>query len=127
MPHKTYKRLSVVSLIGGLTHSSAVNPHETASHLADIVGGQCYYFAGPAFTDTAETRTMLMNQPMLRDVFERGRMVDLAFLSVGEMSKQSTMARLGLITQDEVQSLIAAGALGEIGRASCRERVLMPV
>lgn len=114
VPHKTYKRLSVVSLIGGLTHSSAVNPHETASHLADIVGGQCYYFAGPAFTDTADTRTVLMNQPMLRDVFERGRTVDLAFLSVGEMSKQSTMARLGLITQDEVESLINAGALGDL-------------
>jgi DNA-binding transcriptional regulator LsrR (DeoR family) len=114
VPHKTYKRLSVVSLIGGLTHSSAVNPHETASHLADIVGGQCYYFAGPAFTDTADTRNVLMNQPMLRDVFERGRNVDLAFLSVGELTKQSTMARLGLITLEEVDSLIEAGALGDL-------------
>jgi DNA-binding transcriptional regulator LsrR (DeoR family) len=114
VPQKTFKRLSIVSLIGGLTHSSAVNPHETASHLADIVGGQCYYLAGPAFTDTAETRDVLMNQPMLRDVFERGRNVDLAFLSVGEMSRHSTMARLGLITQDEVESLIAIGALGDL-------------
>lgn len=114
VPHKLYKRLSIVSLIGGLTHSSAVNPHETASHLADILGGQCYYFAGPAFTDTAETRTVLMNQPMLRDVFERGRNVDIAFLSVGEMSRNSTMSRLGLISPDEVESLIAAGALGDL-------------
>ena len=114
VPHKTYKNLSVVSLIGGLTHSSAVNPHETASHLADIVGGQCYYFAGPAFTDTEATREILMNQPMLRDVFERGRKVDLAFLSVGELSKNSTMAKLGLITADEVTTLQNAGALGDL-------------
>ncbi len=114
VPHKTYKKLSVVSLIGGLTHSSAVNPHETASHLADIVGGQCYYFAGPAFTDTEATREILMNQPMLRDVSERGRKVDLAFLSVGELGKHSTMAKLGLITADEVTTLLNAGAVGDL-------------
>jgi DNA-binding transcriptional regulator LsrR (DeoR family) len=114
VPHKTYKKLSIVSLIGGLTHSSAVNPHETASHLADIVGGQCYYFAGPAFTDTPETRNALMNQPMLRDVYERGLRVDLAYLSVGEMSRSSTMSRLGLIAQHEVEELRQAGALGDL-------------
>jgi DNA-binding transcriptional regulator LsrR (DeoR family) len=114
VPHQNYKRLSVVSLIGGLTHSSAVNPHETASHLADIVGGQCYYFAGPAFTDTEATREILMNQPMMRDVFERGRTVDLAFLSVGELGKNSTMSKLGLITADEVETLQNAGAVGDL-------------
>jgi DNA-binding transcriptional regulator LsrR (DeoR family) len=114
VPHKTYKKLSVVSLIGGLTHSSAVNPHETASHLADIVGGQCYYFAGPAFTDTEASREMLMNQPMLRDVFERGSKVDLAFLSVGELSTTSTMSKLGLITANEVTTLQNAGAVGDL-------------
>jgi DNA-binding transcriptional regulator LsrR (DeoR family) len=114
VPHQNYKRLSVVSLLGGLTHSSAVNPHETASHLADIVGGQCYYFAGPAFTDTEATREILMNQPMLRDVYERGRKVDLAFLSVGELGKNSTMVKLGLISTDEVKTLQNAGAVGDL-------------
>jgi DNA-binding transcriptional regulator LsrR (DeoR family) len=114
VPHRNYKGLSVVSLIGGLTHSSAVNPHETASHLADIVGGQCYYFAGPAFTDTEATREILMNQPMLRDVYERGRKVDLAFVSVGELGKNSTMAKLGLITAQEVTTLQDVGAVGDL-------------
>lgn len=114
VPRKSYNRLSVVSLIGGLTQSSAVNPHETASHLADIIGAQCYYFAGPAFTDTAQARNMLMNQPMLREVFERGRTVDLAFYSTGELSLASTMVSLNLITRAEMQSLLKAGAVGDI-------------
>lgn len=114
MPRKSYRKLSVVSLIGGLTQSSAVNPHETASHLADIFGAQCYYFAGPAFTDTAESRDMLMNQPMLRDVFERGRSVDLAFFSVGDLAQANTMVSLNLISRDEVMSLQAAGAVGDV-------------
>lgn len=114
VPRRTLRRLSVVSLLGGLTRSSAVNPHETASHLADRLGAQCYYFAGPAFTDNAATRDVLMNQPLLQDVFERGSKVDLAFLSVDEMSQASTMARLGLVTREEVASLQAAGALGDL-------------
>lgn len=114
VPRKSYHKLSIVSLIGGLTQSSAVNPHETASHLADIIGGQCYYFAGPAFTDSAISRDVLMNQPVLRDVFERGRAVDLAFLSVGELGLASTMSALNLISHEEIDSLKAAGAVGDV-------------
>jgi DNA-binding transcriptional regulator LsrR (DeoR family) len=114
VPRKTFRNLSVVSLIGGLTQSSAVNPHETASHLADIIGAQCYYFAGPAYTDSAASRDVLMNQPMLRDVFERGRAVDLAFFSVGELAQASSMATLNLITREEIASLKAAGAVGDV-------------
>ncbi len=114
VPRKRFKNLSVVALIGGLTKSSAVNSHETASHLADIIGAQCFYFAAPAFTDTAEMRDVLMNQTMLRDVFERGRKVDLAFLSVGELTMANTMVMLGLIDKAEVQSLMRMGAVGDI-------------
>jgi DNA-binding transcriptional regulator LsrR (DeoR family) len=114
VPHRSYKGLSVVSLIGGLTQASAVNPHETASHLADIVAGQCFYFAAPAFTDSGSARNVLMKQPMLKDVYERGRSVDLAFLSVGELTPSCTMAKLGLITQTEVKELEAAGAVGDL-------------
>ncbi len=114
VPRKTYKRLSVVSLIGGLTQASAVNTHETASHLADIVDGQCYYFAAPAYTDSAHARDVLMEQLMLRDVYERGRNVDLAFLSVGEITTTCTIAKLGLISKREVQELVSAGAVGDV-------------
>lgn len=114
LPRKSLKRISVVSLIGGLTQSSAVNSHETASHLADIIGAQCFYIAAPAFTDTAATRKVLMNQPMLRDVFERGRTVDLAFLSAGELDHANTMVDLGLINRDEVVGLKKAGAVGDL-------------
>ena len=114
VPRKTYRKLSVVSLIGGLTQSSAVNPHETASHLADIIGAECYYFAGPAYTDSAHSLDVLMKQPMLQDVLKRGQKVDLAFLSVGDITAQSTMAALNLITKEEMESLRAKGATGDV-------------
>jgi DNA-binding transcriptional regulator LsrR (DeoR family) len=114
VPRRSLKRLSVVSLLGGLTRGSAMNPHETASHLADLVDAQCYYVAAPALTDTESTRDILIAQPMLREIFERGAKVDMAFLSVGELTPTSTMARVGLISRTEVDDLLAAGAVGDI-------------
>lgn len=114
VPRRQLNRLSVVSLLGGLTRGSAMNPHETASHLADLVGAQCYYIAAPALTDTESTRDLLIAQPMLYEIFERGAKVDLAFLSVGELTPSCTMARVGLISQDEVKDLLDAGAKGDI-------------
>jgi DNA-binding transcriptional regulator LsrR (DeoR family) len=114
VPRRQLGRLSVVSLLGGLTRGSAMNPHETASHLADLVGAQCYYVAAPALTDTQSTRDLLMAQPMLHEIFERGAKVDLAFLSVGELTPTCTMTRVGLVSRTDVDSLVAAGAVGDI-------------
>lgn len=114
VPRRSLSKLSVVSLLGGLTRGSAMNPHETASHLADLLDAQCYYIAAPAMTDSEATRDLLVAQPMLHDVFERGRKVDLAFISVGDLNPSSTMERVGLIGRDEVKSLQQAGAVGDI-------------
>lgn len=114
VPRRPLQRLSVVSLLGGLTRGAAMNPHETASHLADLAGAQCYYVAAPALTDTETTRNVLMAQPMLREVFEKGEKVDLAFLSVGELTTTNTMSRVGLISKQDVVELTAAGAVGDI-------------
>lgn len=114
VPRRLYKELSVVSLMGGLTQASLVNPHETASHLADIVGAQCYYIAAPALTDSEATRDIFLKQSMVRDVFERGAKVDLALLSVGELTHPNTMTQVGLISKADAASLVKAGAVGDI-------------
>jgi DNA-binding transcriptional regulator LsrR (DeoR family) len=114
VPRRTLKQLSVVSLLGGLTRGAAMNPYETASHLADLLAAQCYYIAGPALADSEATKRVLMGQPMLKDVFEKGEKVDLAFLSVGGLTPSGTMMRVGLIDQSDMASLGQAGAVGDI-------------
>lgn len=114
VPRRPMKRISVVSLLGGLTRGAAMNPHETASHLADLIDAQCYYVAAPALTDNQSTRDILIAQPMLREVVDRGARVDLAFLSVGELTHSNTMSRVGLITRTDVEELLQAGAAGDI-------------
>ena len=50
----------------------------------------------------------------LREVVDRGARVDLAFLSVGELTHSNTMSRVGLITRTDVEELLQAGAAGDI-------------
>ncbi len=106
--------LSVVSLLGGLTRGSAMNTYETAARFADLFDAECYYLAGPAFTSTEASRDLFLDQEVLKEVYERAKHVDLALVSAGDVTDTSTIRRLGLITQEELSSLKAAGAVGDL-------------
>lgn len=106
--------LSIVALIGGLTRASVMNAYETASHLADLHQADCFYIAAPAYADDAETRNILLQQTMIRDVMDRARALDCALVSVGGMGPDSTMEQLGLVSPRDRKSLVAAGAVGDL-------------
>jgi DNA-binding transcriptional regulator LsrR (DeoR family) len=82
--------------------------------LADMFGAECSYIAGPAFTDTEETRDLLMRQAMLVDAFEQARKADIAYISVGGMDEDASMIRLGLVSTHDIAALGRAGAVGDI-------------
>ncbi len=105
--------LSVVSLIGGLTRAAAINTYETASRFADLFGADCYYLAAPTYTSNAESRAIFIEQATIGDVLERARRVDMALVSVGDLGPGSTIRRLSLISDDEVETLVEAGAVGD--------------
>lgn len=110
---RTLEGLSVVSLIGGLTRASAINTYETASRFADLFGADCYYLAAPTFTSCAESRAIFIEQAAIGDVLELARKIDMALVSVGSLGPDSTIRRLDLLTEDEIASLIEAGAVGD--------------
>ena len=106
--------LSVVSLLGGLTRGSVLNAYETAFHLADLFGAECFYIAGPVFADTGELRDLLLRQGLVREALERARAVDVALVSVGSLSDDATMLRLGLLAPGEAAELRRLGAVGDL-------------
>ncbi len=106
--------LSVVALMGGLTRGSQINPHETAAQLASLFNAACFYVAAPAYMDTPEARDTLVSQAVLRAGLDRAGDVDVAVISVGEMAPTATTWSLGLLSEDDRRSLIAAGAVGDV-------------
>lgn len=55
-----------------------------------------------------------MGHPGIAEVFSRARSLDMAVLSVGELTPRSVFSEYRLLTRDEIASLEAAGAVGDL-------------
>lgn len=104
----------VLSMLGGLTRVSEVNPSEFAWRVADRLSAECYMLAAPVFAPDPDTRQALMNHPGIAEVFGRARNLDMAVISVGDLTPHSVFSEYGLLTRDEIASLEAAGAVGDV-------------
>jgi DNA-binding transcriptional regulator LsrR (DeoR family) len=111
---QAHEGLSVISLLGGMTHSRAINPSAVARRMADAFGADCYQLTAPVFVADAATRSALWAEPGLRDLLERARHADLALVSVGDVSENATLFREGLLPRSQLASLRAAGAVGDV-------------
>ncbi|MHA1565567.1 MAG: sugar-binding transcriptional regulator [Alphaproteobacteria bacterium] len=112
--HKPIENLTIVSLLGGLTYAAALSPAEFAWRLAGQLDAACFHIAAPVFTSNAATRRSLMSQRGLRDLFEHASRVDMAMLSVGDLSEGATIVQCGLLDPEELASLREAGAVGDV-------------
>lgn len=106
--------ISVLSMLGGLTRVSGANPSEFAWRLADRLSAECYLMAAPVFAPDPQTREALVNHPGIQEIFRRAARLDLAILSVGDLSPFSTVSEYFLLERDELAALQAAGAVGDV-------------
>jgi DNA-binding transcriptional regulator LsrR (DeoR family) len=106
--------ISVVSMLGGLTRVSGVNPSEFAWRLADRLSAECYLMAAPVFAPDPHTREALIGHPGIKEIFQKASRLDLAILSVGDLSPFSTISEYYLLQRDELKSLEAVGAVGDV-------------
>lgn len=114
IPQQQAAGVSVVSMLGGLTRVSTFNPSELAWRLGDRLSADAYLIAAPVFAPDERTRQALITHPGIREVFRRAENLDVAIVSVGDLSPTSTFANYGLLDKDEMISLQRAGAVGDI-------------
>ena len=106
--------IRVMSLLGGLTRVSEHNPSEFAWRVAARLGAECYMMAGPVFAPDPVTRDALAGHTGMSDIFLRARSLDMAIVSVGDLTPHSVLREYGLLTSDELASLERAGAIGDV-------------
>jgi deoxyribonucleoside regulator len=68
----------------------------------------------PLVVDSPETRTTLIERCGLHDVFEMARALDAVVLGAAGMGADATSHRSRLISDSDRESLIAAGAVGDL-------------
>lgn len=105
---------SVISMMGGLTRGSEFNTFEIASSLARRIGASCSYLVAPIYAGSSRSRDIIIAQDVFAEVMARMRSVEVAFLSLGDVTSRSLLIRYGLPDDLSSESLIAAGAVGDV-------------
>lgn len=106
--------MTVVSLLGGLTNATADNPSAVSWRLADFYKTKLYQIAAPVFLPRADLARQLWEIPGFQELRERARRVDIALISVGSLGEEASIFRRGILDKDELKSLAAAGAVGDV-------------
>lgn len=114
VPPSKFPDICVSSVIGGLTRGLAINTFDIASDLARQLNAECAYLAAPVYADSPASRDAICNQQEFQTAFTRIASNDIVLVSIGDMSDRSLLMRYGLPRDVDVQSLLDAGAVGDI-------------
>jgi DNA-binding transcriptional regulator LsrR (DeoR family) len=101
-------------MMGGLTYGSELNTFDIASEFARRLNAQCHYLAAPIYAGSPKSRDTILEQDVFREALQRLAGNDAALMSVGDLSRRSLLVRYGLPRDVSVESLRAAGAVGDI-------------
>ena len=111
---RSLRGLSVVSLVGGVTHFLHDNPAEFPSAFARSFGADCYLIPAPAVVDSAATKTALIERCGLGAVYDFAHSLDAVVLSVGSLGDEATFARFELVREAERRAMREMGGVGEL-------------
>ena len=106
--------IRVLSMLGGLTRVSSVNPSEFAWRVADKLNAECYLLTAPVFAPDPHTKAALIAHSGIKEIFMQARSLDMAIVSVGALAPNSAFVEYGLLSEEEISSLHAAGAVGDV-------------
>lgn len=102
-----------ISIMGSLTANNACNPFEVVQALARRTGGEGFFLPVPFIADSVEDKKVLVSQRSVVKAMEIARTASLCIISAGELTEDSLLRRQGMLSAAEVESLRAAGAIGD--------------
>lgn len=106
--------VKVLSLLGGAVETRFANPVEFSWRLASALNAECYLFPAPLVVDSAETKQRLIQSCGLDKLYAMAEHLDLAVISAGDISAQSTSLVRHLISPREHDELVALGCVGDV-------------
>ena len=109
----TAPKAKFFSLMGSLTSNSSFNPFEVVHALAQATNAEGYFLPAPFVADSTEDRAVFFSQRAIGQTLSLAERADFALVSVGELTENSLLRRQNMISEDEVTSLRAVGAVGD--------------
>lgn len=109
-----HEGMQVLSLLGGTVQTDHANPVEFAWRLGSLLDARCHLFPAPVLVDSPDTRQRLIEHGGLAPLYRMAETLDLAVLSVGNVSAGSTALGSQLVSPTERRELLAAGAVADV-------------
>jgi len=111
------RNVQVVQLVGGLGEpASDTHATDLVMRTSQALGASLRLLPAPGIVRTVEAARLLRSEPYIAQALELARRVDIAFAGIGAPTHGSLLMRdQHIITWDEVNPLMATGAVGEIG------------
>ncbi|RZS56952.1 sugar-binding transcriptional regulator [Sphaerotilus mobilis] len=106
--------MQVMSLLGGTVQTDHANPVEFAWRVSSLLDARCHLFPAPVLVDSPATRRLLIEHGGLAALYRLAESLDLAILSVGDVSPDATALGSQLVTPAERRELSAAGAVADV-------------
>ena len=106
--------LEIVSVMGGLPKGSDTNGFEITTRLSKQFSAKRTFFTAPLYASTEESKNTILVQDVFQEILEKIRSADATATGVGNVSDESIMIREGLPKDITRQSLLAAGAVGDL-------------
>ena len=115
LPEDRSCQIDVVQLLGSVSVSDPlIDGPDLARMLAAKLGGRHYDLHAPVLVEQPTLRTMLIDEPSVREGLQRGRSVALAITGIGTMVEEaSSFLRAGHLTSAQLAHLRELGIVGE--------------
>jgi len=112
--HKIDNNVEVVQLIGSVPQQMTFpDGSEFARHLSTVLQCRCNYLLAPVLAKSRGIRDLLISDPNIRDILEKGRRSDLAIVGIGALGDNSLL-RNKIISPEEIEVLAQKGAVAEV-------------
>lgn len=108
-PHHT-----IVSLTGNIAPDGSASFYNVIFNMADMVKARSFPMPLPVIATSAEERALLHKQAMVSTTLELAARADVTFVGIGELGPGAPLSADGFISKNELDDLLAAGAVGEI-------------
>lgn len=108
--------IQVAQVIGALgTSDPTIDGFELARELARKFGGQYEILPAPLVVESEPIQQGLIQDRRVRRVLSRADKMDLVMVGIGTLDPQrSSLVRSGFLTTDQLNELVAAGAVGDV-------------
>lgn len=85
-----------------------------AVELAEVLKGIGYQLPAPMYASSPEIKQVFKKDPAIAQVLELSEKADVGLLPVGQLSKEASIVKTGVLPEDRMERLKENGGVGEI-------------